>query len=112
MNLKLKRVDPLQAGKILGALYGLLSLVFVPFMLVFMLLGNMAARQQGNAAHLPLMFGMGVGFMIFLPLLYALMGFVGGALCAWIYNLLARWIGGLEMEFEQPAPPPIPAAAP
>jgi hypothetical protein len=42
--------------------------------------------------------------MIFLPVLYALMGFVIGA---WVYNLLARWMGGFEFDFVSKAPPPV-----
>ena len=57
--------------------------------------------------HLFLMFGMGIGFMIFLSVLYAVMGFVVGVIGAWVYNLLAKWIGGFELEFEPPAPPPV-----
>jgi len=106
MHLKLKRIAPLQAGKMLAALYGLLSLVMVPFMLVFVAMGSFVARSHGGSVSpLPLMFGMGVGFLIFLPVLYAAMGFVGGVIGAWLYNLLARWIGGFELEFEAPTPP-------
>ncbi len=84
MNLMLKRIAPLQAGKMLAAFYGLLSLVLVPFMLAFMAFGSLAARSHGggNAPALPLMFGMGIGFMIFLPVLYALMGFAFGVIGA------------------------------
>lgn len=111
MQLKLKRIAPLQAGKMLAAFYGLMSLVFVPFMLFFMAMGSLAARQQGGASApaLPLMFGMGIGFMVLLPVVYAAMGFVFGALSAWIYNLLVKWIGGLELEFEAKEPPASPA---
>lgn len=109
MKLKLKRIAPLQAGKMLAALYGLLSLIFVPFMLVFMALGSFAARSQGgaNAPTVPLMFGMGLGFMIMLPLMYTAIGFLGGVVGAFVYNLLSKWIGGFEVEFEQEAPPPV-----
>lgn len=109
MNLKLKRIAPLQAGKMLAALYGLLALVMVPFMLAFMAFGSLAARSHGgaNTPALPLMFGMGLGFMIMLPVLYALMGFVFGVIGAWAYNLLARWMGGFEFGFEPEAPPAI-----
>ncbi len=109
MKLKLKRIAPLQAGKMLAAFYGLLSLIFVPFMLVFMALGSFAAHTRGGAGApaLPMMFGMGIGFMILMPLLYTLLGFVFGILGAFLYNLLGKWIGGFEMEFEQDAPPPL-----
>lgn len=112
MQLKLKRVEPLQAGKMLAALYGAMSLLIVPFMLMFMALGSFAARSQGEAGGppLPMMFGLGVGFMVLLPVLYAVMGFVAGLIGAVIYNLLARWVGGFEFEFESPAPPTVPSS--
>ena len=109
MNLKLKRIAPLQAGKMLAALYGLLSLLLVPLMLAFMAFGSLAARSQGggNTPPLPLMFGMGVGFIVMIPLMYTLMGFVFGVIGAWVYNLLAGWMGGFEFDFETQAPPPL-----
>ena len=33
--------------------------------------------------------------------IYAVMGGIGGALYAFIYNLVAGWVGGLELELEQ-----------
>ena len=48
-----------------------------------------------------------MGFVVLLPLFYALMGFLAGVVGAWIYNLLAGWIGGLEFEFEARTPPPL-----
>ena len=114
MQLKLRRIAPLQAGKILAAFYGLVSLLFVPFMMAFFAFASFSARHHGTAhpPPLPLMFGMGVGFMIFLPFFYAAMGFVGGVLGAWVYNLLAGWLGGLVLEFENAAPPVTPPPAP
>jgi len=93
----------------LAAFYGLLSLIFVPFMLIFMAVGGLAAGSQGGAGvpALPLMFGMGLGFMILLPVMYTLMGFVFGVISAWLYNMIAKWIGGFEVEFEQEIPPPV-----
>lgn len=111
MNLKLKRIAPLQAGKLLAAFYGLMALVFVPFMMIFMALGSFAAKAQnggaGDAPALPFMLGMGVGFALLLPVVYAVMGFIVGALSALLYNLLARWMGGLALEFEHQQPPPV-----
>ena len=40
----------------------------------------------------------GLFLAIMMPLLYAGMGFVIGALSAVIYNLVAGWIGGIEIE--------------
>jgi hypothetical protein len=35
---------------------------------------------------------------ILLPFFYAVMGFLIGALTAWMYNLFAGWVGGIQLE--------------
>jgi hypothetical protein len=42
----------------------------------------------------------GTGFAVLLPFLYAAMGFVGGVISAFIYNIIAKWVGGIEVEVE------------
>jgi len=37
---------------------------------------------------------------IFLPIIYGVMAFIFGVIGAALYNLVARWIGGLEVEVE------------
>lgn len=107
MKLKLKRVEPLQAGKILGVLYGAIGLIVVPIMLLVMSVGAFASAQGGvNSPPLPLFFGLGVGFIIALPLFYGAMGFITGVLGSLAYNLCAKWLGGLEVEFEESGVPP------
>ena len=112
MNLKLKRIAPLQAGKMLAALYALLSLFVIPFMLAFMAFGALAARSQGgaNLPAFPPMIGMGLGaglMIVVMPVLYAVMGFLFGVIGAAVYNLLAGWMGGFEFDFEAKAPPAL-----
>jgi hypothetical protein len=38
---------------------------------------------------------------IFMPIFYAVFGFIFGIISAAIYNLVARWVGGIEVEVEQ-----------
>jgi len=96
---KLKRIEPLQLGKMLGATYGLLSLLFVPFFLLFVILTVLAPGSDGDPPKIAIVLT-NVAFAILLPLTYAVMGFVFGLIGAWVYNLVARWIGGLEFEIE------------
>ena len=42
----------------------------------------------------------GLGFMIAVPIVYGLIGFVFGAIGALIYNLFAGMVGGIEIEVE------------
>jgi len=34
------------------------------------------------------------------PIFYGFMGFVGGAIGAFVYNLLAKWLGGIEIQLD------------
>jgi len=47
-----------------------------------------------------MMYG-GAAAIIILPIMYGIFGFIGGAIGAWIYNLVAGWIGGIEIELEK-----------
>lgn len=38
--------------------------------------------------------------VIFLPIMYGVIGFVAGAIGAAVYNLVAGFVGGIEIEVE------------
>ena len=44
--------------------------------------------------------GTATAMIIVMPIFYGLIGFIFGALGAWLYNLMAKWIGGVKLEFE------------
>lgn len=92
---RLKRIAPLQLGKMLVCLYGLMGPLAVPvFLLLSMATANLPAQQRGVFAMVS------VGFAIAAPFLYAAIGFIAGLIGAALYNLLAKWIGGIEVEVE------------
>jgi hypothetical protein len=93
----LKRVGVLSFGKVSGVIYGLLGLIFGVIFALFSLLGaGIAATQTGEPTAL---FGVvfGVGAVIFMPLFYGAMGFIVGVVMAALYNLVAGWVGGVEL---------------
>lgn len=96
---RIKSITPLQLGKMLAVIYGGMSLIFIPFFLLFGVIASLAPKVQGGPP-LPAIFGFGLGFAILFPLIYAAMGFVLGIIGAFIYNLVAKWIGGIEVEVE------------
>jgi hypothetical protein len=103
MKRRIKRIAPLQAGKMLGVLYACMGLIFVPFFALAGLAGAFAqhAQQtQGPTGSPALIGGMMFGFGVFMPVIYGVMGFVFGVIGAAIYNLIARWIGGIEVDVE------------
>lgn len=97
MNWRLKRIAPLQLGKILGLIYGLVSLLIVPF---FVLVG-LAAAIGGGQGNAPMPAWAMLGFALVAPFFYAAMGFLTGVVGAFVYNLVASWIGGVEVSCEQ-----------
>lgn len=100
MTKRLKKIEPVQLAKMLGVIYGLMSLVFVPFFLIFSVIASMVPHMGPGPGPLPIMLGIGIGFMIFAPLLYGFIGFITGLIGACVYNLVAQWIGGIEVEVE------------
>ena len=82
MKKRITHVSPLQQGIVLAVMYGLLSLIAVPFIIIGMLLNHG---------------GFGAIFAIFLPIVYAIAGFIVGVITAFIYNLVACWTGGIEL---------------
>jgi hypothetical protein len=92
---RVKRIAPLQLGKMLGLLYGIMGVIFCPIFLI----ASLFASHGPSAQRVGLM-AFGTGFALVLPFLYAAMGFLGGIISAFIYNLIARWIGGIEVEVE------------
>ena len=58
--------------------------------------GSEASWTAQAAAVAGIMFGMG----ILMPVIYGVMGFILGVIGAAVYNLVARWIGGIELEVE------------
>ena len=95
----LKRIGPgsaFKVGAIIYAFFGLIVGVILAFVsLVAGSLGSLASEASGARAF---GFGMGVGAIIVLPICYGLIGGIGGAIGAAIYNLVAGWVGGVEVE--------------
>lgn len=100
------RVRPLSVGKIAGFLYGLIGLFIGALISVFALFGGLAAgaagaasEAEGPGAALGAAFGIaGLAAIIVVPLLYGFMGFITTVIMAAIYNLVARIVGGIEVD--------------
>jgi hypothetical protein len=79
----------------LAVLYGAMGLLIIPaFLIMSALFSHLPAQQRVG------IFALGAGFSIFIPFIYAVVGFVFGTIGALVYNLVASWIGGIEVEVE------------
>lgn len=95
MKHELKNVNPLAAGKVMGLLYAAMMLLFLPFCLLFIVIGIVSVANGSKDGYG--MIGMGV-FFFFSPLIYGVLGFICGFVGALIYNLIAGKFGGLVFE--------------
>ncbi|MEP7077724.1 MAG: DUF3566 domain-containing protein [Chthoniobacterales bacterium] len=102
MKRRIRRVTPLQAGKMLGVLYGCMGLLFLPFFALAGVAGAFVQHAQQNQQAVPaaLTAGVMLGLGFLMPIIYAVFGFLFGIIGAAIYNLSARWLGGIEVEVE------------
>lgn len=104
---EIKRLDVFSVAKMAGITYGAISLLFIPFILVFGVVGAFA-NARGEAAGAA--GGVAVVVMVIMallfPVIYGLMGFLMGALMAFVYNLVAEKFGGIQFELSAPAPQP------
>jgi hypothetical protein len=73
-----------------------------------LLLALRVAGINGGATELSLRGNCGRGRCHFLAVfLHGALGFIGGAIGALLYNLLAKWVGGFEVEVELRATTPV-----
>jgi hypothetical protein len=90
-----RRIGPGSAFKVGLALYGLVGLIVgLIFGLVSLLGGNLVPPDQAGVFR---MF-FGVGAIIIFPLCYGIGGGIVAAISAVVYNLIARSVGGLEVD--------------
>ena len=104
MRYKLRSLDVLSVAKLMACVHGCIGLLFMPiFLLAFV---GAAATGGQNAA-----FGASVMiiFSLMMPVIYAVMGFVMGALMAWLYNFVSKHIGAIEcrLDLVESTPAPV-----
>ncbi|MDK2907911.1 MAG: hypothetical protein PWQ87_369 [Candidatus Woesearchaeota archaeon] len=90
---KLNKIGVLSVAKVnavIGAILGLIWGIFAA------ITGTSFAVLGG----LGFMAGLGLWSIIVFPIIYALIGFIGGVIGAFLYNLVAGWIGGIEIELK------------
>ena len=93
----IKRIAPLSVAKLAGALYGILGVVFGAIFSLATMAGAMASDELGGA-----LFGalFGIGAIVIFPMLYGGVAFVMMLITAWLYNVLAGVVGGVEIDMQ------------
>ena len=99
-RLVLTRIAPWPAARLLGAFYLVLGILLMPCMVLYAVFGHPDEEAATRGAA--------IGFALFLPFIYGGAGFIAGGLGGLLYNLLARFLGGIPIVLE---PEPNPVAA-
>jgi hypothetical protein len=94
-QMTIKSVVPMSCAKVAAVLYGIGGLLAGGLFSLVSLMGGLAA-DDGAAAGFGAMIG--AGAIIVFPLVYACLGFVGSLIAAWLYNIVAGMVGGIEFE--------------
>ncbi|MEI6392529.1 MAG: hypothetical protein WCT12_15660 [Verrucomicrobiota bacterium] len=87
MKKQLIRISILQSSKILTVLYILMGFIYTIVGIPMIIFGGTPLKIMGIV-------------YLFMPVIMGIIGFVFFALFAAIYNCLAKWLGGLEVEIK------------
>ena len=98
----IRRVEPLSCAKIGGLVYAAIGLLIGALCSCFALLSlafSGVQRELAQNALSPLIGAMiGAGAIIVLPIIYGVIGFVTALIGAWLYNLIASKVGGIQID--------------
>lgn len=85
MKKQVIRISVLQSSKILTALYGIIGLLYSLIGIPMIIFGEGQIRMMGWV-------------YLFMPLVMVIFCFIFFCILAALYNLLAKWLGGIEVE--------------
>src|SRR3954451_21558587 len=104
--MEVKRVGPWSVARVLGAIYAVIGVIAGALFACAALLGSIFTPQNSDSTAFGA--GIGVGAIVLFPIIYGVLVVVGGALTAWLYNIFAGMVGGIEVQLEPPQANPIP----
>jgi len=91
---ELKEIDVISLAKVQAAIMAVFGFILGLFQAIIGGIFGAAEGMGGMAA------GLGFLAIIVSPIVAAIAGFVQGAIIAFVYNLIADWIGGIEIDLE------------
>ena len=111
---KIRTIRVFSAAKVNALLYGILGLLIAPFLVLGPGLAMIGGEKRTAG------FGGVIAVAAIAPIIYAVIGFIAGAVIAFIYNAISHSVGGIEVELDLPSPSPslpvpvskVPAPAP
>lgn len=99
---RIRRFNVIKTSNVVALIYMVVvAIIVVPFMLLFLFSAAFASASGGQVLG-------GLAFGLVAVVAYGLLGWVFTAIACAIYNLVAGWIGGIEVQVEAVAPPAQP----
>src|SRR5438270_13423194 len=92
---QIKRLGVFSVARVAGITYAAISLLFIPIFLVAGVAGAVAGGQKDSTG---VAIALAVVFAFVFPVIYGGVGFLFGALMAFVYNIVAAKFGGVELE--------------
>lgn len=93
MKIQIARLSPHQNAKVFGILMGAMTLIVAIPMFFVMLSIPTGVDRNGNPMAPP-----PAWLVLLLPFVYVLMGYLMVIIACSLYNLVARFVGGIEYE--------------
>ena len=91
------RIGALSLAKMLAVTYAFLGLFIGGIVSLFAAMGGAMGKDAAGGLGAMIF---GVGAVIVLPIVYGCLGFVGGLITSVLYNLVAKVVGGIEIELD------------
>jgi len=94
MGTQISRIAPWQATKVFTIMYFMLGLVFAtPMLLPTLIAGPQEGAEGANKV--------GIWFYLAMPFIYAIMGLIFTPISCWLYNMIAKYVGGIEFTLQE-----------
>ena len=103
----IRRIDQFSCAKVLGAIHGLLGFAMALFFAAGAQTLDVITRsvmwtpdEYADPGSVPDFSSWGLAAVLWIPLVYAVLGFAVGWVGAWIYNMVAARTGGIRLEVD------------
>jgi len=97
----LKRIGVLSLALTWGIIFAVLGLIMGIFTFLMGTVSMSAIPIQGTGMGIMAGTTLGAFVIVLAPIIGFIEGFIGGAIGAWLYNLVAKWTGGVKLEFTE-----------
>jgi hypothetical protein len=101
MTYEIKRLDVWSCVKMAFILCGIIGLIFgIFYAMILTMVGGVLSQMGGEFQSLGGLFtgALGILMVFFLAIFYAVLGAVFAAILGWLYNLLAKGLGGIKFD--------------